>query len=198
MESRLAQLAALSQRDKLPAYSAVLTELLLSGTDKTTLFSDIHILVDHVVNQESVGLVVGRQILTDLTKALNDKVIPDPSRREIVKDTLDIVQHRMVSYEEQVNSLRFQLADIYEAEEEWTEAARVLMGLSMDSGARYVLLYMSLKTKPLRLIHTKIAIGRGKATGVCPYCSSFPRRRRFCTSGDFLQPCSPSGSHHHR
>lgn len=30
----------------------------------------------------------------------------------------------------QVNSLRFQLADLLEAEEEWSEAAHVLMGIS--------------------------------------------------------------------
>ena len=37
----------------------------------------------------------------------------------------------------QVNSLRFQLANLLEAEEEWTEAARVLMSVSLDSGSRY-------------------------------------------------------------
>ncbi len=37
----------------------------------------------------------------------------------------------------QVNILRFQLADILEEEEEWSEAARVLMGISLDSGQRY-------------------------------------------------------------
>lgn len=37
----------------------------------------------------------------------------------------------------QVNILRFQLADIYEEEEQWSEAARVLMGISLDSGQRY-------------------------------------------------------------
>jgi COP9 signalosome complex subunit 4 len=36
----------------------------------------------------------------------------------------------------QVNSLRFQLADLLEEDEEWSEAARVLMGISLDSGQR--------------------------------------------------------------
>lgn len=136
MDVKLSQLTSLSQRDKLPAYSAVLSEL-LSRPDQSTFPADIRVLVDHVVNQESVGLVVGRQILSDLTKALGDKVIHDPAiRKEIARSTLDTIQPRLVSYEEQVNSLRFQLADIYEAEEEWTEAARILMGISMDSGPR--------------------------------------------------------------
>jgi COP9 signalosome complex subunit 4 len=37
-----------------------------------------------------------------------------------------------------VNSLRFQLADLLEIEEDWSEAARVLMGISLDSGQRSV------------------------------------------------------------
>ena len=37
-----------------------------------------------------------------------------------------------------VNALRFQLADLLEEEEEWSEAARVLMGISLDSGQRWV------------------------------------------------------------
>lgn len=37
-----------------------------------------------------------------------------------------------------MNSLRFQLADLLEQEEEWSEAARVLMGISLDSGQRCV------------------------------------------------------------
>ena len=39
---------------------------------------------------------------------------------------------------DKINSLRFQLADLLENEEEWSEAARVLMGISMDSGHRCV------------------------------------------------------------
>lgn len=38
----------------------------------------------------------------------------------------------------QVSTLRFQLADLLEEEEEWSEAAKVLMGISLDSGQRCV------------------------------------------------------------
>jgi len=43
---------------------------------------------------------------------------------------------RISSIQIQVNTLRFQLADLLEEEEEWSAAARVLMGISMDSGQR--------------------------------------------------------------
>lgn len=42
----------------------------------------------------------------------------------------------ITSYSNQVNTLRFQLADLLEEEEDWSDAARVLMGISLDSGQR--------------------------------------------------------------
>ncbi|KAH9951581.1 hypothetical protein B0H21DRAFT_181810 [Amylocystis lapponica] len=135
MEQKLAQVAALSQKDKAAAYQSLLAQA-LGRQDQSQLPADIHILVENVV-QESVGLVIGRQVLSELVKALSEGVIAGADlRKRIVEDTLATVQPRIVSYEEQVNSLRFQLADILEAGEEWSEAARVLMGISLDSGQR--------------------------------------------------------------
>ncbi|TFY53011.1 hypothetical protein EVJ58_g9688 [Rhodofomes roseus] len=135
MDSRLAQAAGLNQKDKATAYQSILTDL-LARPDQATLAQDLHILVENVV-QESTGLVIGRQVLSELAKALEVGIVQDVGlRKQIVQDTLDIIQPRIVSYEEQVNSLRFQLADILEADHEWSEAARVLMGISLDAGQR--------------------------------------------------------------
>ncbi|KII95157.1 hypothetical protein PLICRDRAFT_120951 [Plicaturopsis crispa FD-325 SS-3] len=136
MEARLSQISELSQKDKAPAFLSLLSEV-LSRQDQATIAQDLHLLVDTVVNQESVGLVVGRQVLSELVKYLGEGSIQDSDlRKRVVEDTLATAQPRIVSYEEQVNSLRFQLADILEGEEEWSEAARVLMGISLDSGQR--------------------------------------------------------------
>ncbi|KAI9001005.1 hypothetical protein BD414DRAFT_451916 [Trametes punicea] len=136
MESRLAQLGGLNQKDKQTAYLSLLSEV-LSRDDQSTVAVDIHTLVDNVVNQESVGLVISRSVLSELVKALSEGRIKNrDQRKRIVEDTLSIVHPRIVSYEEQVNSLRFQLADILEEEEQWSDAARVLMGISLDSGQR--------------------------------------------------------------
>ncbi|KAI0638191.1 hypothetical protein C8Q77DRAFT_1070498 [Trametes polyzona] len=136
MESRLAQFAALNQKDKGTAYQSLLLEI-LSREDQSNLHADIHTLVDNVVNQESVGLVISRGIISELVKALSEGKIRDTEQRKrIVEDILSIIQPRIVSYEEQVNSLRFQLADILEEEEQWSDAAKVLTGISLDSGQR--------------------------------------------------------------
>ena len=101
MESRLAQVAGLNQKDKATAYQSILTDL-LARPDQTTLAHDLHILVENVV-QESTGLVIGRQVLSELVKALEAGIVADVElRKQIDQDTLDIIQPRIVSYEEQV------------------------------------------------------------------------------------------------
>lgn len=103
MESRLAQLAPLNQKDKAAGYQALLTEL-LSREDQTGLDGDIHLLVENV-NQDTVGLVIGRLILTELVKALSEAKIKDTElRKTIVKDVLELIQPRIVTYEEQVRA----------------------------------------------------------------------------------------------
>ncbi|TFK75873.1 hypothetical protein BDN72DRAFT_954424 [Pluteus cervinus] len=136
MDKKLAQAASLGQKDKGPAFIALIPDI-LAYPDPTKLAADLHLLVDTVVNQDSVGLVVGRQVLSELVKYLGEGSIKDSDlRKRVVEETLATIQPRIVSYEEQVNALRFQLADLLEAEEEWSEAARVLMGISLDSGQR--------------------------------------------------------------
>ena len=104
MESRLAQFASLNQKDKVAAYQTLFTEL-IAREDQSSLAADVHTLVDNVVNQESVGLVISRLILSELVKALSDgKIKATELRKTIVQDTLTIVQPRIVSYEEQVST----------------------------------------------------------------------------------------------
>jgi COP9 signalosome complex subunit 4 len=103
MESKLAQFATLSQKDKGPAYLSLLAEI-LSRTDQSSVASDLHTVVSTVVNQDNVGLVVGRQVLSELVKMLGEEVVKDRNlRKRIVEDTLATLQPRLVSYEEQVN-----------------------------------------------------------------------------------------------
>ncbi|KAJ3204291.1 hypothetical protein HDU67_009651, partial [Dinochytrium kinnereticum] len=62
--------------------------------------------------------------------------------RDVAKDlfmfTLDQIQSRTVAYEEQISIIRERLAQIYEDEENWSEAAKVLQGIPLDSGHRNI------------------------------------------------------------
>ncbi|KAG6876256.1 hypothetical protein C0993_004668 [Termitomyces sp. T159_Od127] len=132
MDAQLAQISALNQKDKGPAFIALIPGI-LSCSDPSRLVADLHKLVDTVVNQDSVGLVVGRQVLSELVKILGEGSIKDAElRKRVVEDTLSTVQPRIVSYEEQINTLRFQLADLLEEQEDWSDSARVLMGISLE------------------------------------------------------------------
>lgn len=103
MDNRLAQLSSLSQKDKAPAFLAVLSDT-FAGAKTANFAADVHTLVDTVVNQDSVGLVIGRQVISELVKSLSEGVVQDPElKKQILQDTLDIVQPRLVSYEEQVS-----------------------------------------------------------------------------------------------
>ena len=106
MEGRLSQLRSLGQKDKAPAYSALLTEV-LSQQGTTAITRDVHTVIETVVTQDNVGIVVGRQILSELVKNLAGGIVKNLDvKKEIVKDTLAIVQPHLVSYEEQVCVVR--------------------------------------------------------------------------------------------
>lgn len=101
MEAKIIQYSALSQKDKGPAFISLIPEILAKPAD--SLAKELHALVDTVVNQDSIGLVVGRQVLSELVKVLGEDAIKDPDlRKSLVEDTLNTVQPRIVSYEEQV------------------------------------------------------------------------------------------------
>ncbi|KAI0268284.1 hypothetical protein BC834DRAFT_868726 [Gloeopeniophorella convolvens] len=135
MDQKLTQLSTFNQKDKGTAYLALLSEIFVSqGT--SNIAQDVHALVDHLINQDA-GIIAGRQVLSELVKNLTPAAIPDTERRKaIVEDVLAIVQLRATSYEEQVNLLKFQLADILENDEDWSGAARVLRGINLEASQR--------------------------------------------------------------
>lgn len=104
MEGKLAQYSALAQKDKGPAFISLIQEI-LAKNDPAAISRDIHTLVDTVINHDNIGLVVGRQVLSELVKVLGEGAIQDQDlRKRVIEDTLETVQPRIVSYEEQVIS----------------------------------------------------------------------------------------------
>lgn len=86
-----------------------------------------------VVN-EHVSLVISRQLLTDVGVHLAQ--LPDQVSKMISHFALDKVQPRVISFEEQVANIRQHLAQIYEREENWREAANVLVGIPLETGQK--------------------------------------------------------------
>ena len=101
MEARLSHLATLPSKDQANGYLSLLSELLVQP-DQSAMTRDIHSLVDFVT-QDHVNIVVGRPVLADLVKALDEKRVKDREiRKAIVEDCLRVVQPRLTRFEEHV------------------------------------------------------------------------------------------------
>jgi len=83
---------------------------------------------------EDVPLVASRQVLQDLAAAL-PKLAPE-QLKELGLFAVEHIHPRVTSFEEQVSTIREALAALYEAEEDWTAAAKMLAGIPLDSGIR--------------------------------------------------------------
>jgi COP9 signalosome complex subunit 4 len=170
MEAKLSHLATLPSKDQANGYLSVLSNI-ISRADQSSMGSDIHLLVDFVT-QDHVNIVTGRPVLAELVKALDEKRVRDRERRKaIVEDCLRVVQPRLTRFEEQVTSdlsmsrrnrltenkatfLRYQLADLLEEEEDFSESARVLMTVQLDAGHRCVYKSVELVQRVLRSFRT--------------------------------------------
>ncbi|CAI2183271.1 11485_t:CDS:2 [Funneliformis geosporum] len=136
INERLRTIASIpSQKDKTAEYRTLL-ETILTSTNELLLADSLEAFVDHIV-QEQVGLVISRQVLSDFVQGV-DKISNSEIKKRVLHFALSKVQPRVVSFEEQISTLREKLAEIYENEEDWLEAAKVLQGIPLDSGHRTI------------------------------------------------------------
>ncbi|RXG73800.1 COP9 signalosome complex subunit 4, partial [Armadillidium vulgare] len=120
--------------------------------------------------KETVSLVISRQLLSDIAAqltTLKDNVAKQMSHHILKKAVylsslntvinpnsnfymecfkISIVRPRVISFEEQVASIRQHLADIYEREGQWREAAEVLTGIPLETGQKQYTVDYKLET----------------------------------------------------
>uniref|UniRef100_A0A0N8ESK2 COP9 signalosome complex subunit 4 n=2 Tax=Heterocephalus glaber TaxID=10181 RepID=A0A0N8ESK2_HETGA len=120
-----------SHKDLAGKYRQILEKAIqLSGAEQLEALKGF---VEAMVN-ENVSLVISRQLLTDFCTHLPN--LPDSTAKEIYHFTLEKIQPRVISFEEQVASIRQHLASIYEKEEDWRNAAQVLVGIPLETGQK--------------------------------------------------------------
>eukprot|EP00054_Salpingoeca_dolichothecata_P003209 m.25856 g.25856 ORF g.25856 m.25856 type:complete len:405 (+) comp13646_c0_seq1:73-1287(+) len=121
-----------SQNEKVGQYREILTQL-VQAVD----IPNLKILVQSMT-QESVPLVVSRQLLSEFAASLRQEVgkegssLPSDTLKELCEFYLQKTEPRVVSFEEQVSVVRVVLADLLEAEQNWAEAARALSKVPLD------------------------------------------------------------------
>jgi COP9 signalosome complex subunit 4 len=106
MDAALSEIGNQPPASKTGAFTSLLDKTLASqstGYDSDKLAHDLNKLISAVV-QDSVGLVVSKQIVALFVKRLNEiKVIE--ARRTVGERTLELLQDRQASFEEQVSLL---------------------------------------------------------------------------------------------
>lgn len=107
------------------------------------LVDTLKLFVEAIVN-EHVSLVISRQILNDVSNSLCK--LSDDISRQVSHFTLEKVQPRVISFEEQVAGIRQHLADIYERNQLWRDAANVLVGIPLETGQKQYPVGYKLKT----------------------------------------------------
>ena len=132
--AQLAQMSTSAQgshRDLADKYKVVLDSILQLGEDE--LVDGLKTFIEAIVN-ENVSLVISRQLLSEVAAELAK--VEDSISKAVSHYTLEIVQPRVISFEDQVGAIRQHLADIYEREQNWKQAALVLVGIPLETGQK--------------------------------------------------------------
>lgn len=130
-----------SHKDQADKFRSILETIL--QLDNEGLVEGLKAVIESVVH-ENVSLVISRQILSEIScylPKLNDEL-----GKLICSFALTKIQPRVISFEEQVSSIRQHLADIFEREQCWKEAASCLVGIPLETGQKQYSLDYKLET----------------------------------------------------
>ncbi|KAI9848623.1 MAG: hypothetical protein M1838_000462 [Thelocarpon superellum] len=127
--------SSVSASDKANGYANLL-KILLQDPSPDHLTANLRALLDSILG-ETVGIVAARPLLSTFVESL--KAIHNSELQiDVGQHALDLLQPRVVSFEEQDASIRDIMAEAYEATDEHTAAAKVLQGIQLDSSQRMI------------------------------------------------------------
>ena len=121
----------MNPRDQCEKYKSNLNNIITHGKDK--LVEGLKCFIEADIN-ENVSMVISRQLLTEVRTILVK--LEDSVSKALSHFTLEVVKPRMISFEDQVVAIRQHLADIYEREQNWSEAGKVLVGIPLETGQK--------------------------------------------------------------
>jgi COP9 signalosome complex subunit 4 len=126
--------ASTSQQVKSQLYNELLAKI-VSSSSGHELSQDLIYYLDSILS-ENVSIVAARPLLDSFITVLRD--LPPAIKIKVGQHAVTLLQSRSASVEEQDSNIREILADAYEAEEEYSAAARVLQGIHLDSSQRLI------------------------------------------------------------
>lgn len=89
------------------------------------------------VSSEATALVISRIVLQDYAVSL--KQLEPEQQVKVAQIAIEKIQPRVVAFEDQISIIREDLSKVFEDNEQWVEAAKILIGIPLDSGQRCVL-----------------------------------------------------------
>lgn len=101
-----------------------------SSSLRLSVFDSHRLVVD-----DRIALAASRQLLTSLRTTYLSR-LPAEQSKEVALYALERIASRAISFEEQVGIYRTFLADIYQSEDNWREAAKVLCGIPLESAQK--------------------------------------------------------------
>ena len=132
-ELALLEDASTPQNAKASGYQDLLQKI-VSATSSSHLSEGLCAFIDSILS-ESLGIVAARPLLTSSVRAIEE--LQDAEMKiEIGRRALQTLEARVASFEEQDASLRKLLAASYQEQDEFTEAAKVLQGMQIESSQR--------------------------------------------------------------
>ena len=130
-----------SHREVQEKYWSILDSILTHNEDE--LIEAPKTFIEAIAN-ENVNLVISRQLLSEVGATLVQ--LEDSVSKAVSHFTLEVVQPRVISFEDQVVAIRQHLADIYEREQNWSEAGKVLVGIPLETGQKQYTVDFKLET----------------------------------------------------
>ncbi|EER39114.1 COP9 signalosome complex subunit CsnD [Histoplasma capsulatum var. duboisii H88] len=118
-----------NQQSKPQLYNELLSKI-ISSPSSPNIKSNLNAFLNSILG-ETVGIVAARPLLDNFINSLRN--LPAPIIIAIGQDALSEIQSHSTSAEAQDTVLREILADAYEAEENFTQAAKVLQAIRFDS-----------------------------------------------------------------
>ena len=70
--------------------------------------------------------------------AVSLKQLEPEQQVKVAQIAIEKIQPRVVAFEDQISIIREDLSKVFEDNEQWVEAAKILIGIPLDSGQRYV------------------------------------------------------------
>lgn len=123
-----------SASKKAAKYTDLLTNILANSD--SSLAANLIAYVDSLLG-DSLNVVAARPILSTFVAQFST-IKSNEIKTDVGKHTIELLAPKVVSYEEQDTALKYVVAEAYEEEQEYSESAKILQTISLDSSQRTI------------------------------------------------------------